>query len=155
MNLLYCLYSILCYDIWFYASHVLLHTWFYKKIHAIHHAKVVPYFYDTYIGHILEGPLQSLGTFVPCLWLDYSLYELVVVILFLNLRGMMRHDPRCVWLIGNHHLLHHKYPQYNYGEYWLDWLMGTLYPCKAEHIHGLIYTWPRPVNMVFSKLSIM
>ena len=26
---------------------------------------------------------------------------------------MMRHDERCIFLIGNHHLLHHKYPNYN------------------------------------------
>ena len=52
---------------------------------------------------------------------------------------MMRHDDRFTWLIGNHHLLHHKYPQYNYGEYWLDWLGGTLYPLREEAKQGLIY----------------
>ena len=62
-----------------------------------------------------------------------------VILLILNVRGMMRHDDRFTWLIGNHHLLHHKYPQYNYGEYWLDWLGGTLYPLREEAKQGLIY----------------
>jgi hypothetical protein len=22
--------------------------------------------------------------------------------------------------------VHHKHPKYNYGEYWLDWMFGTL-----------------------------
>jgi sterol desaturase/sphingolipid hydroxylase (fatty acid hydroxylase superfamily) len=52
---------------------------------------------------------------------------------------MMRHDDRFTWLIGNHHLLHHKYPQYNYGEYWLDWLGGTLYPLREEAKQGWLY----------------
>jgi sterol desaturase/sphingolipid hydroxylase (fatty acid hydroxylase superfamily) len=47
----------------------------------------------------------------------------------LNIRGMMRHDKRGTWLVGNHHLLHHQYPRYNYGEVWLDYLGGTLI-CK-------------------------
>ena len=35
---------------------------------------------------------------------------------------MVRHDYRCVWLIGNHH----KYYNCNYGEYWIDYWCGTL-----------------------------
>jgi sterol desaturase/sphingolipid hydroxylase (fatty acid hydroxylase superfamily) len=58
---------------------------------------------------------------------------------FLNVRGMMRHDERFVWLIGNHHLLHHLHPQHNYGEYWLDRIGGTLYPTRVEAKAGLLY----------------
>jgi sterol desaturase/sphingolipid hydroxylase (fatty acid hydroxylase superfamily) len=38
---------------------------------------------------------------------------------------MMRHDDRCSFIIGNHHLIHHQYPNYNYGEYWIDYLCKT------------------------------
>ena len=38
---------------------------------------------------------------------------------------MMRHDRRFIFIVGNHHLLHHKYQKYNYGEYWIDMLCGT------------------------------
>ena len=39
----------------------------------------------------------------------------------------MTHDKRCVFLVGDHHLIHHKYLKYNYGEYWLDYIFGTQY----------------------------
>ena len=52
---------------------------------------------------------------------------------------MLRHDKRFIWLIGNHHILHHKYPRYNFGEYWLDKLFRTNYPNKNEYEYGLIY----------------
>ena len=74
----------------------------------------------------MEGPFQGVGMFVPFLALNYTMYDVFLVLLILNVRGMMRHDERFVFLIGNHHLLHHKYPNYNYGEYWIDWLCGTL-----------------------------
>ena len=35
------------------------------------------------------------------------------------------HDFRFAKLVGNHHLLHHKYLVYNYGEYWIDKLFNT------------------------------
>ena len=123
------LLSILCYDIWFYVSHVLLHkAWVYRRIHWIHHQKIEPTALDTYEGHMLEGLLQSLGTVVPFFFMHYTWLDVVLVLIFLNARGMARHDVRMVWLVGNHHLLHHRFPQWNYGEYWLDWLCGTLYP---------------------------
>lgn len=134
------LLSILCYDIWFYISHRFLHMpWAYMTIHHIHHQKIVPTAADTYEGHWSEGPLQSLGTFFPWIACEYTIGEFLLILLFLNARGMMRHDERFVWLIGNHHLLHHRYPRWNYGEYWLDWLGGTLYPGARESKRGLLY----------------
>lgn len=134
------LLSVLCYDIWFYLSHVFLHSpWAYRNIHHIHHRKIVPTAYDTYEGHAIEGPLQSLGTILPFFFLEYKAVDCLIILCILNLRGMMRHDERFVWLIGNHHLLHHRYPQWNYGEYWLDWIGGTLYPNRAEAKAGLLY----------------
>jgi hypothetical protein len=47
-------------------------------------------------------------------------YDLIVILLILNIRGMMRHDEKFVFLIGNHHLLDHKYPKYKFGEFWID-----------------------------------
>jgi len=120
--------SILSYDIWFYISHVLLHTRTLYPYHKLHHTKQVPMFLDTYVGHRLEGPFQGIGMFLPFIFFEYSIFDIVIILAFLNLRGMMRHDERCVFLIGNHHLLHHKFPSYNFGEYWLDSLCGTKYP---------------------------
>jgi lathosterol oxidase len=118
--------SILCYDIWFYISHILLHQKWLYKYHKEHHLKIVPTYRDTYVGHRFEGIFQGVGTFFPFLFLSYNVYDVGIILLFLNARGMMRHDERFIFLIGNHHLLHHRYPTYNYGEYWIDYLCGTL-----------------------------
>jgi sterol desaturase/sphingolipid hydroxylase (fatty acid hydroxylase superfamily) len=110
------------------------------RFHAEHHTKPVPMFLDTYVGHIIEGPFQGIGMFFPCFVFTYTLYDILAILCLLNLRGMLRHDERGSWLIGNHHLLHHKYPQYNFGEYWIDSLCGTVYPNTREYIYGLLYT---------------
>ena len=64
----------------------------------------------------------------------------MIASLMIAARGYMRHDHRYSFLIGNHHLLHHKNPKYNFGEYWIDSLFGTKYPNKYEYIYGKIYT---------------
>jgi len=118
--------SIISYDIWFYISHLILHTEYFYKYHKEHHKnKINLIFTDTYVGHILEGPFQGIGMFFPYLFFNYTLSELIISLAILNIRGMMRHDYRCSWLIGNHHLIHHQYPNYNYGEYWIDYLAKT------------------------------
>lgn len=123
--------SVISYDIWFYISHIILHRYLYKY-HKEHHYKIVPNFLDTYVGHRLEGPFQGVGMFVPFVVLNYTMYDVFLILLILNVRGMMRHDERFIFLIGNHHLLHHKYPNYNYGEYWIDWLCGTLLSASSS-----------------------
>ena len=137
--MIYILASIFFYDIWFYCSHILLHTRQLYPYHKIHHTKPNPQFLDTYLGHSLEGPFQSLGALVPFFFMTYTYLDIVVILAFLNIRGMMRHDGRMVFFIGNHHLLHHTHPNYNFGEYWIDSVCGTLYPKKEERIAGLFY----------------
>jgi sterol desaturase/sphingolipid hydroxylase (fatty acid hydroxylase superfamily) len=131
------------YDIWFYISHVLLHQpkW-YIMIHKIHHKKSYDelVYSDTNEGHIVEHVVQPLGFFVPCFISGWSYKEFILAYLIIAARALMCHDYRCSWLIGNHHLLHHKYRNYNYGEYWIDCICGTVYPNKDEYIYGLIYT---------------
>ena len=133
------LFHFVSYDIWFYISHVLLHSPYLYKYHKQHHTKIVPTFLDTYLGHVIEGPFQSIGTFFPfVMGLKYSYYDVILILVLLNTRGMMRHDERCVFLIGNHHLLHHRYPKYNFGEYWIDSICGTRYK-NNEYKRGLLY----------------
>ena len=131
--------SIISYDIWFYISHVLLHHRILYQYHKEHHYNIVPSFLDTYEGHMFEGPFQGIGMFFPFIIYTYNMYDIFIILLLLNIRGMMRHDERFVFLIGNHHLLHHKYPNYNFGEYWIDSICGTKYKNKNEYKYGLIY----------------
>jgi hypothetical protein len=47
---------------------------------------------DTYVGHYLESCVQGIGIFFP---LDFTT-SLYVALLLVNIRGMMRHDVRCI-----------------------------------------------------------
>lgn len=135
--------QIFCYDIWFYVSHILLHhQLLYAKIHALHHLKShqLLVYLDAYTGHYAESLVQSAGLFIPYVMIDVPIKYLFIAGFITNLRGLLRHDPRFSWLIGNHHLLHHKYQKYNFGEYWLDCAFGTMCPHKGEYIFGQIYT---------------
>jgi sterol desaturase/sphingolipid hydroxylase (fatty acid hydroxylase superfamily) len=117
---------VITYDIWFYISHVILHKYLYK-IHSIHHTAQEPTWRDTYLAHWFESPFQGVGFLAPYLVYKYSWLDTLVILAFLNIRGMMRHDSRFVWLVGNYHLIHHKHPEYNYSEVWIDSLAGTLF----------------------------
>ena len=136
---------ILCYDIWFYITHILLHHKNCSYIHKIHHTK--PYkqltYEDAYVAHYIENIVQISGIFIPYIFIsksEFSLFKLFIAFELISLRGLLRHDNRFSWLIGNHHLLHHKYPNYNFGEYWIDKLCNTNYPNEEEYIYGKIYT---------------
>ena len=136
------------YDVWFYASHVFLHApSVYAWVHRIHHStKYLELNYaSTHVAHWIENLVQPMGILVPLIATDNVLDTRVIValstsIVILHTRGLLRHDHRCSRWIGNHHLLHHKYPKYNYGEYWIDWFCGTLCPHADEYIYGHLYT---------------
>ena len=116
---------IICYDIWFYLTHRLLHTKYLYFLHKIHHKKYKPEYYDYYNVHFLEIPIQSIGLILAVYLYKFYIYQLIYAILFINIRGIITHDERFVCLIGDHHLQHHKYIVYNYGEYWIDYLFKT------------------------------
>ena len=131
--------SIISYDVWFYISHVILHSRFMYHFHKLHHTKPVPDYTDTYLAHSVETVFQGVGFMFPAVVYTYGLQDIILVLLFLNIRGMMAHDPRFVFLVGNHHLLHHKYGNCNYGQYWIDCLGGTRHPLTEDYVYGLIY----------------
>ena len=122
---------ILGYDIWFYVSHRLLHMPALWWIHKGHHAYMHPKWYNTYDGHLIEGPFQSLGYLLPFVIGLWSPWEAFAALVLINLRGMGRHDPRSApYVDGGHHLAHHLRFTTNYGEPWLDRLCGTLEKVK-------------------------
>ena len=125
---------LICYDVWYYFIHRLMHSRYFYFIHKVHHKKLNPEYYDYYTIHILELPLQSVGIICPIYFYKFSIFQLLCALLFINLRGIMEHDTRCSFLISNHHLTHHKIVKYNYGEYWLDYLFGTLHVNKEKQL---------------------
>ncbi len=122
------LLSILSYDLWFYASHIVLHKYMWD-IHAVHHSTNPDQlrWSDAYVSHPVEDFFQGVGMFFPHAFLNYTVLDTALILFFLNLRGMARHESRKEYRITwQHHVLHHKYMNYNYGEYWIDCACGTL-----------------------------
>lgn len=116
-----------CFDIWYYFIHRLLHTRYLYFIHKVHHQSYKIKYYHYYKIHILELPLQSIGILLPIYFYKLQMLQLIYAIMFINIRGLLEHDTRITLSFSNHHLIHHKLPNYNYGEYWLDYIFGTVY----------------------------
>jgi lathosterol oxidase len=121
-----CILYVIYYDFCYYFLHRLLHTRLLYPIHKIHH-KYKPFYYDFYNVHIFEIPITSIGLLIAIYLYKLYIYQLLLCILFINIRGMMHHDDRFIFFVGDHHLIHHKYLKCNYGEYWVDYLFGTIY----------------------------
>jgi sterol desaturase/sphingolipid hydroxylase (fatty acid hydroxylase superfamily) len=64
--------------------------------------------------------------------LKMHIYPFSVATILVMTLNMMKHDSRFVWIVGNHHLLHHKYPHYNFGEFWIDVMCGTAIPPSLQ-----------------------
>ena len=120
-------FYIVYYDIFYYFLHRLLHTKYLYSIHKIHHIKNIPDYYDYYNIHILELPFTSIGLIFAIYLYKLYIYQLLYAIIFINVRGILIHDNQFIYLVGDHHLIHHKYYKCNYGEYWLDYIFGTVY----------------------------
>ena len=136
------LFHIISHDIWFYISHIFLHNPKIYFIHKVHHKKLYNQltYKDATEGTLLEHIIEPLGIFIPYFLITFTFRDLFISFIIINIRNLLRHDDKFSFLIGNHHLLHHKYPKYNFGEYWIDKIFGTLYPNKSEYIYGKIYT---------------
>jgi hypothetical protein len=130
---------IIGYDIWFYLSHLILHHPMFYAWHKQHHRNPHPNFLDAYDASIQETVFQALGILAPYALYDYDVYQLLMALAFISIRGGMRHEPRCISLIGNHHLIHHESFNYNYGEPWIDWIAGTDHPDPEKRKYGIIY----------------
>ena len=123
------LLHLVCYDLWFYLTHICLHNIHLYKYHKFHHLAMHNdlTYNDAFTGHIIEYPIQTVGIFIPNIVIEFNFRAALCVYIFVTIRTYLYHDHRCSWLLGNHHLLHHKLPKYNFGEYWIDSIFGTLY----------------------------
>lgn len=119
---------IVSYDLWFYVSHIALHTPSLYWIHKRHHENRFPTWGDTYHESGWESMIQSLGFLTPWIFAECDLTASLAAALVLNARGMMQHDSRMSWLVGSHHLRHHETSTGNFGQSWLDALFGTTLP---------------------------
>ena len=121
--------SIFIYDIWFYFSHKLLHTKYLYKYHKLHHSTnpTKLNYNDTYYASSFESIFQSFGGIFPIFIFNLGLYEFLLHLAFYNIRGMIRHDVRLIKYFGNHHIMHHYYPNKNFSSFYIDYVFGTNY----------------------------
>lgn len=120
------LLNILSYDLWFYFFHRVLHTKEFYKYHKKHHENVEPEWLDTYNASFVENLVSPLGIYIPMIYYGVFNTECILSMIFVNTRGLIRHERRLTHIFGDHHIKHHKKLNCNYGEKWIDYLMGTL-----------------------------
>ncbi len=119
--------SVLSYDVWFYLIHRMFHHPILYSYHKKHHINVYPTWLDTFYADKLENSIMGLGAFFPALYFHNYYLEMMIASFICFMRGVLHHDKRFVFLVGDHHLVHHKTFNYNYGSAWIDALMGTRY----------------------------
>jgi len=103
------------------------HLYFlHKKHHATLPSKIT--LRDAYKGELVEFPLETAGVIVPLFFQKGTNYSIFfVAFIFIVVRNLLQHDKRFAKIVGSHHLLHHTYPNYNFGEPWLDRVFSTTY----------------------------
>ena len=118
---------IVSYDAWFYLVHRLLHVpCLYRRFHYQHHQKRHPTWQDTMTAHAAENAVSGLGVLWPMFLTNASMHGCLAAWLFCFARGFARHDARCAWLVGTHHLMHHTQPDANFSAIYVDWICGTV-----------------------------
>lgn len=132
---------LLIHDGWFYWTHRLMHRpWWYKRMHAVHHASRPPTAWAALSFHPWEAISGALV--IPALVFLVPIHVAVLggVLAIMTLMGVTNHmgwemfPARVVhgklgkWLItASHHELHHQKYRCNYGLYFRHWdhLFGT------------------------------
>lgn len=134
MFFVFVLVQVACYDVWTYFLHILLHHPAFYVFHKMHHQTKYDElnYLDAHEEHWVESAAKPVGLLIPCFFGQASMASLGVSAVFVYVRSLTQHDSRFVWLVGDHHLLHHKHPKYNFGEEWVDWVFRTKYHSYAE-----------------------
>lgn len=111
-------------------THIMLHTKLLYWIHKKHHEKVNPTFLDAYYDDPLDSSIAAIGFLLPYGLFVFDPIQSTTALVFINVRGMLMHDPRGSFITGDHHLVHHKLSNCNYGQFWIDYVMNTQYKPK-------------------------
>ena len=118
---------VVSYDLWFYVAHRLLHTpLLYARYHSQHHQHKRPTYRETFVASTVENCVSGLGILVPLLCCPtVSIPAFAAAYLYCFVRGVLRHDSRASWLVGDHHLVHHMEPATNFSSYYVDAIFST------------------------------
>lgn len=124
-------------EVHFYVCHRLLHTrWLFRHVHSVHHRSRVPTPFSTYAFHPVEATLLGSVMVLLQLFYDVSIYGAIfypLVSLTMNTLGHLNYSvlPGHWWSAplraSEHHGLHHRKVQGNYGFQLpvLDQVLGT------------------------------
>lgn len=140
------------FEIWFYASHRLIHTRKLAKIHKTHHVSVITTPLSALTLSIGEKTLNDFGLLIiPCALtnvfpfvfegiLAYHLYNFYINVLgHSNLELLPKGFARSIWgkifVTSTYHSLHHLKGRCNYGLFltFMDRIFDTYDPSYIEH----------------------
>jgi sterol desaturase/sphingolipid hydroxylase (fatty acid hydroxylase superfamily) len=126
-------FYLLCFDLYFYLTHRLLHTeFFYKKIHHVHHQVKKPTVASIFCLHPAEAGNFFLFQFVMCKIVPFHPVVLLVSHLVVhqgNIVGHFGYEIIPVWLqrlfprlsTSGFHDFHHEDQHCNYGFFFKFW----------------------------------
>ena len=131
-----CALVILLYDLNGYYIHRLFHAvpYLYRTIHRKHHEHTVSHAWTAFHGSFVDNTLMSLGGLYAYLlfYPHISIAALITGCTFTTLQAIITHEPiLCMGMFhrvyGDHHLIHHRRPNVNFGTWHLDFVHGTLH----------------------------
>ena len=116
---------VLGYDVWFYAMHRTIHHPALYAYHKKHHSVRRVTWRETYVADTLENVLTPMGLVIPLPIVGFSWPAMLGAWAYCAVRAVAHHEPRCAKWAGDYHLKHHADMRYNFGQPWLDRLLGT------------------------------
>lgn len=144
------LLALFMHDVYFYASHRILHLpWMHKHVHVHHHHSHDVNAWAAFSFHPLEGCIQILIVLIPPLVMPihpvvHSAF--VAFLLFMSVYGHSGYELRAkkppVFNIFNtsfHHSQHHEFGNFNFGIYLNLWdrLFKTNHPTYVDAYQSL------------------
>lgn len=149
---------LLLHDTWFYWTHRLMHRpWWYKQMHAVHHASRPPTAWAAMSFHPWEAITGAVVIPVLVFFVPIHVAMLGLVLTIMTIMGVTNHmgwemfprglvhGPLGKWLItASHHELHHQKYRCNYGLYFRFWDhlcrtdkgLGEFAPARTRRLGG-------------------
>ena len=102
-------------QVWFYFIHILLHKFYYKKIHSIHHKWVNPDPRSTLYCHPVENILCNVGSLILPIMTANTSQKLSLLWCFItSVMSILSHSGSIRGKINSHEY-HHKFVNKNFG----------------------------------------
>jgi len=116
----------------YFIHRALHHPWLYVRFHKPHHKWIITSPFSSHAFHPVDGFAQSLPYHIYAYMFPLNKWVYLVLFIFVNYWTISIHDGVGLYdgevLNGsNHHVIHHRQFNYNYGQYFTFWdkLCGT------------------------------